>query len=247
MNNKYFYIFVLFLFIYIFYPKILNSENFINLDNFININNQDIKKQVIPIISELGKDKKLEILDLPFCSIDFLAHYSPNSNNIINNGSKIYQDMLKSNEQRSQINDKDYNLVQVSWVKSLFTFNGKPVGLEMQFIHIDLTNGNIIKIIFPLSFTPSKKNRENILGNTSINNFMSLLLSEKDVPIRKVGQINIGNLLHLDLCGPSKLIFNQKKFFMAKTINGELILIAKPQLFSRIIGTTIMNNLDDPI
>ena len=61
MNNKYFYIFVLFLFIYIFYPKILNSENFINLDNFININNQDIKKQVIPIISELGKDKKLEI------------------------------------------------------------------------------------------------------------------------------------------------------------------------------------------
>ncbi len=290
MNKIYFYLILFFVFIFIFKPKIIiNLYKKYNLDKFTDTDllNQYKKKQIIPTIPLLRKDKRFEILDLPFCSVDFLAHYSPNSNNIINDGSKIYQDMLKPNEQKSEINNKEYGLVQVSWLKSLFMYNGKPVGLEMQFTHIDFTTGNIVKIIFPLSFTPINKKANNSLGNGSNNSlgngsnnssdngsnnslgngsnnslgnvsnnssgngsnnsFDLLLKSTKDIPIRKSGQINIGNLLHLDLCGPSKLIFNQKKMFMGKSLNGELMLIAKPQLFSRIIGTVIMDNLDDPL
>ena len=258
MNKIYFYLILFFVFIFIFKPKIIiNLYKKYNLDKFTDTDllNQYKKKQIIPTIPLLRKDKRFEILDLPFCSVDFLAHYSPNSNNIINDGSKIYQDMLKPNEQKSEINNKEYGLVQVSWLKSLFMYNGKPVGLEMQFTHIDFTTGNIVKIIFPLSFTPINKKANNSsgngsnnsLGNGSNNSFDLLLKSTKDIPIRKSGQINIGNLLHLDLCGPSKLIFNQKKMFMGKSLNGELMLIAKPQLFSRIIGTVIMDNLDNPL
>ena len=66
------------------------------------------------------------------------------------------------------------------------------------------------------------------------------------MPEKIPGQINVGQLLNFNLCKPSSLILDQRKFFFANTAKNELLLIAKPQMFDRTVGKKIMANLNEP-
>ena len=217
----------------------------------------------IPKIPLLKKGEKYELLDLPFCDERFRASYASNTNNIVNDGSKIYQDMVKPYEQKAEIGNKPQGLTQISWKKSYFSYNGKPVGLELHFSHVAPATGKVTKVIFPLSFTPEKKkegfanasakNKDIIrkeLEDSTLSSFEklgelnTLIKTTKDVPEKIPGQVNVGQLLSFDLCEPANLMLDQRRFFFATTAKIELLLIAKPQIFSRNVGMKIMNNLN---
>lgn len=273
MNNKYIiYLLVLVLIIYLFkkyehFSNVVDSkQSDILQSDILPFDNIKIPNVPIPKIQLLKKGEKIDLLDLPYCDEKFKASYSSNTNHIVNDGSKIYQDVQKPYEQTAEISDKPQGLTQISWKKSYFTWNDQPIGLELQFSHVNPKTGKIIIVSFPLSFTPleeteqftnlkSNPDKANIraqLDNSSSSGFEklgklnTLIKTPQDVPEKTPGRVNIGDLLTFDLCEPASLILEQRKFFFATTTKDELLMISKPQLFSREIGFKILDNLDDP-
>lgn len=241
-----------------------NNESISDILPFENINLPNVP---IPKIPVLKKGERFELLDLPYCDERFRASYSSNTNNIVNDGSKIYQDMKKPYDQKAEIGNKPQGLTQISWKKSYFSYAEKPIALELHFTHVAPDTGKITKVIFPLSFTPENKtegfantNKSNpnkkmirqSLETSSKSSFEklgelnTLIKSTNDVPEKIPGKVNVGQLLNFDLCEPASLMLEQRKFFFATTSKEELLLIAKPQIFSRNVGMKIMSNLDDP-
>lgn len=222
----------------------------------------EIPNVPIPRIPILKKGDRFELLDLPYCNQQFFASYSSNTNHIVNDGAKIYQDMLRPYDQKAEIGNKPQGLTQISWKKSYFSYNDKNVPLELQFTHIAPNTGKVTKVIFPLSFTPekqtegfaniAKKNIHKSLKDKSKSGFEklgelnTLIKTTKDVPEKIPGQVNVGQLLTFDLCEPANLMLEQPKFFFATNATNELLLIAKPQIFSRSVGLKIMGNLNEP-
>ncbi len=260
----------------------------LNIDAVIPFDDIKIPSVPIPKLLLVQPGQTFELLDLPYCEEKFKVEYGSNTNNIINDNKKIYQDMIKPYEQNAFIGEEKQGLTQISWKKSFFTYNGRKVPLELHFAHFNPQNGKKMRVIFPLSlssidtYKEEDEDEEKIEGFANINeakklksklkniintkskekskakgskNFADLnklgrlnilLKKQNDVPPLVKGQVNTGKLLTFDLCEPSKLLLEQKKFFFAETPNEELLLIAKPQEFDRIVGLTIINNLQDP-
>ncbi len=272
MNMKYLVYFALFV-ILIYLIKIredFSEDNESSLKDILPFENVKIPNVPIPKIPILKKGERYELLDMPFCDERFRASYSSNTNNIVNDGSKIYQDMTKPYDQKAEIGNKPQGLTQISWKKSYFSYNEKPVPLELQFTHIAPETGKVTKVVFPLGFPPEKPkdeieefanatksnpNKERIrkeLESSSKSSFEklgelnTLIKSTSDVPEKIPGKVNVGQLLSFDLCEPAALMLDQRKFFFATTAKNELLLIAKPQIFSRNVGMKIMSNLNEP-
>ncbi len=260
----------------------------LNIDAVIPFDDIKIPSVPIPKLLLVQPGQTFELLDLPYCEEKFKVEYGSNTNNIINDNKKIYQDMIKPYEQNAFIGEEKQGLTQISWKKSFFTYNGRKVPLELHFAHFNPQNGKKMRVIFPLSLssidtykeededeeeiegfanvdkakklksklkniinTKSKekskaKGSKNFADLNKLGRLNMLLKKQNDVPPLVKGQVNTGKLLTFDLCEPSKLLLEQKKFFFAETPNEELLLIAKPQEFDRIVGLTIINNLQDP-
>ncbi len=272
MINKY-WIYILLAVIVIYFIK--TQESFTELEennsgDITPFGQVDLPNVPIPKIPLLKKGERYELLDLPFCNERFRASYSSNTNNIVNDGTKIYQNMTKPHDQKAEIGDKLQGLAQISWRKSYFNYNNKPVGLELQFTHVEPGTGKVTKVIFPLSLESNyakesfsqkesfsntkslKKKLKHELQDKSISNIEKLgelnafLKSPSDVPEKIPGQVNVGQLLSFDLCEPASLMLDQRKFFFASTAKNELLLIAKPQPFNANIGMKILANLNEP-
>jgi len=237
----------------------------IKMNTVIPFDDIKIPSVTIPKLILLEPGQTFELLDLPYCNEKFKVEYGSNTNYVQNDGKKVYQDMLKPYEQKATIGTEQQGLTQISWKKSFFTFNGKKVGLELHFAHTSPKNGKRIRVIFPLSLNSisnsnqlsketfaNVKNTDSLKGTNNISNLnklgrLNMLLKKpSDVPSLVKGRINTGKLMEFNLCEPAKLLLEQKKFFFAETPSEELLLIAKPQAFDKTIGTTIMDNLQDP-
>jgi len=215
---------------------------------------------IIPKINLLKSDERIEILDLPYCKKNFKVEYGTNINFILNDGKKIYQDILKPNEQQAFIDAQKQGLTQISWRKSAFTYNNKQVPLELQLTHLDSKTGKITRIIYPLSlesetkekFTNiSKKNKKNkkkrVKRILDERGKLSLLLQKpSDIPSLIKGQVNTGKIKSFNICDDEKYQIEQNKFFIAESPNNETILIAKPIKFDKQLGLTILKNLGEP-
>jgi len=200
----------------------------------------------IPKINLIKSGEKIEILDLPYCKKKFRVEYGSNINYIKNNGRKIFQDILKPYDQQAFIDSEKQGLTQISWEKSIFTFNNKPVPLELHFTHKNQNTHKITRIIFPLSLRSQIK--ENFSDDLKENTKLSILLQKpSDVPNLLKGQINIGKIKNFSLCEKEKYKIEQDKFFIFETPNDETILIAKPQIFDKELGLTILKNLEEPV
>lgn len=212
----------------------------------------DIPNSMVEQINELKPGETFELLDLPYCEEKFMVQYSANTDFIKNDGKHVFQDVAQPHEQIALIGDDKQGLNKISWKRSIFTFNGKQVGLELHFSHINPTNGKRIHVIFPLSLSRATKSVESFaqenssLEKNSSLGGLNLLKDLDDVPEKVENRVNVGKMITLDLCQPSKLILEQQKFFFAETPNGESLLIAKPQNFNYDIGMKIRNNLGEP-
>jgi len=221
-----------------------------DINNVFPFENLELINVKIPKLPTLKKGEYYELLNLPYCDQKFKVEYTSNINHIINDQKQIYQDIIKPWEQNSKIGKENQNLYQISWKKSFFTFNKKPVGLELHFAHVNPKNGKRIRVIFPLSFTTTTEqfSSDNNVdkGLEKLGSLNVLVKKESDIPKLIPGQVNIGKLLDFNLCEPAKLILQQRKFFFAETPSGELFLITRPQSFSKKLGMTIRKNLIEP-
>ena len=225
----------------------INNNNFSN-DNADAINAQLYKYSLndIPKVVKIEKNQKgrITINTLPRCKLPIKAEYSTNMNIMINNGKKIFQDMIKSEEQKSMIANERHNLRQVGWAKSRFNWHGKEIPLEIRLTHINTVTQNLTHIIFPIKLVNSKKKErfhntiENFdilskLGNEITN------LTKTDI-IAKVGN-EINNLSKTDII--SKLgneIGNLSKTDILTKLDNEIDNLSKTDIISKI-GNEINN------
>ena len=239
--------------------------------------NQEIEKMsstIKPKLKLLKPGETIEILDLPYCNKNFKVEYGTNTNFILNDGKKIYQDIIKPHEQQAFIDSEKQGLSQISWKKSFFTYNNKQVPLELHFTHINPQTSKVTRIIYPLSleskikenFSESeaeakkkkkekkkekkeKKKEKKINKKKVLDEFgkLSILIQKSnDIPKFIKGQVNTGKIQIFNVCEQEKYNLEQNKFFMVESPNNETILIAKPLKFDRELGLTIMKNLEEP-
>jgi hypothetical protein len=229
----------------------ITSEMFANdeVDSIIkSFDSIQIPNFPLPKINSLKSGETFELLDLPYCDEKFLVQYNANTDYIKNDGKQIFQNVSKPYEQITQIGKDKQGLSQISWKRSFFTFNGKKVGLELHFTHVNPANGRRIRVVFPLSLSQIETFAQDELSSSldKLGALNVLIKKDTDVPQKIEGQVNVGKLLTFDLCEPAKLILQQSKFFFAETPTGELLLIAKPQKFNYDIGMKIRENLEEP-
>ena len=230
------------------YNKYLNNET-----SFIIKNN--VYKQ----------NELIEITSLPYCNKDILVDYGLNINSINNDGVKINQIINDPLIHTIEVDDKNYNLVQVEWRKTNFQFNGKPIGLSLHLIHSDYKTSEKLNIIIPLDLVDDNENVEsfrNIFYN-KMDNFFKIKTPEiidenkktfsnldKTIADLKNSFSDIGNINENTnkLKGKFNLSIKYKRKYNIKNININSLLKNKNEIpiyqcCKNTIGPVIKMNL----
>lgn len=233
MNSKFFLALLLFLVLYhsCKNKKIEKIEKMFPLDN--------LKKLRLP--------KKIEVTSLEKISPEIFLRYSNNNNYIYNDGRKIWQGCLKSLQNRAIVDGFRYGLSRLEWHKSILTWDGKEVGLELHVIHHLVEKDKTIIFVFPLSLIDIKMEHFVKLSFNTQQNYKATLLSL----LTKVDQIPsyiccdavTGPLVNFNLCPVANVIKNQKYFYRYEMNENTTWLISEPQSYSRYIGLNIRSKL----
>lgn len=205
------------------------------------------KMMDLSLLSDLKVPEKEEITDLPLVSKEIFLKYGNNNNYIINDGRKIYQNCTRYLENTAIIDGYRFGLARLEWHKSVLTWKGNKIGLELHVVHSDVESQNTIIIVFPLSlvdlrmefFTDlSYHNQESDVGTLN-----SLLTRIDQIPSYYCCSPNRGAMVNFNLCPVANLILLQKQFYEFKMNEKITWLIAPPQPYDRTIGLNIRSKL----
>ena len=133
------------------FDKINEKEMYISTDDLLDI---DIDEEVLTLhnledvnnFSYLednknkqykNKEGRININKLPKCKLPIKVDYKTNINNMVNDGRKVVQDMVKPAEHKSMIGNQRHNLKQVSWTKSKLNWHGEKMPLEIRLSHMN--------------------------------------------------------------------------------------------------------------
>ena len=97
-----------------------------------------------------SQDELIEITKLSTCTKDIIVDYGININTINNNNISINQIINEPLIHTIEVDNKNYNLIQIEWRKTNFMFNGKQVGLTLHLIHNNYKTSENLNIIIPL-------------------------------------------------------------------------------------------------
>jgi len=198
-------------------------------------------------IKKLRMPKKIEITNLERITKEIFLRYSSNNNYIYNDGRKIWQGCLKALKNRAIINGFRYGLSRLEWHKSILTWDGKEVGLELHAIHHLVEKDKTIIFVFPLSLVDLKMEHFVELSfNTQPTNESTLnaLITKTDqIPSYICCDPVTGPLVNFNLCPVANVILQQKYFYKYEMNENTTWLISKPQLYSRYIGLNIRSKL----
>jgi hypothetical protein len=216
----------------------INDNNFSD-DNTDAINAQFYKDSLndIPKVIKIKKDQKgrFDINSLPKCQLPIKINYSSNINNMINDGRKVVQDMVKPNEQKSVIANQKHDLRQFALTKSKLNWYGDEIPLEIRLTHLNTDTQGFTHIIFPIKLVNKDEKESNTIEEFS--NFLDL-----DI-VSKLGN-EIVNLSKADIV--SKLgneINNLSKADLVSKIGNEINNLSKADIVSKL-GNEI-NNLSN--
>ena len=108
----------------------------------------------------------IEITDLPLFRGSVVANYQVNVNSINNNSTSIFQEILDPLLSTCEINSNNYNLINVEFRKSKFSYNSNGVGLELHLVHTNYDALPNYNIIIPLDLVndPSPDITENFIN-----------------------------------------------------------------------------------
>jgi len=187
------------------YNKYLNNESSIIVRN--NLYNQD---------------EFIEITNLPKFNGNILVDYGSNNNPLNNDSVTINQLISDPLIHTIEINNYNYNLVQIEWRKTNFTFNGNKVGLTLHLIHSDYETSKKLNIIIPLDLVDEQI--ESFINTNYIK--MDNYFKKPSDPKNKNKIINNVN----ELKGEFNLLINYKRKYNIKNININSLLKNKDDI-----------------
>ena len=187
------------------------------------------------------QDELIEITSLPLCNKNISVDYEININSINNNNISINQIIEDPLINTIEVNNKNYNLLQIEWRNTNFTFNNIPIGLTLHLIHSDYKTTEQLNIIIPLDFV------ENI---DNIESFKNVYYNKMDSFFKTSTTIsnNVNSFTKNNLKEKFRLNLNYKRKYNIKKINTNLLLNNKNnipiyQCCKNTIGTITQINL----
>lgn len=152
------------------FDKLTDKEMYISTDDLLDI---DIDEEVLTLhnledvnnFSYLednknkqykNKEGRININKLPKCKLPIKVDYKTNINNMVNDGRKVVQDMVKPAEHKSMIGNQRHNLKQVSWTKSKLNWHDEKMPLEIRLSHMNTETQQLTHIIFPIRLVDSE-------------------------------------------------------------------------------------------
>jgi hypothetical protein len=187
------------------------------------------------------QDELIEITSLPLCNKTILVDYGLNINSINNNNISINQIINDPLINTIEVDNKNYNLLQIEWRNTNFTFNNTQIGITLHLIHSDYITSNKLNIIIPLDFV------ENI---DNIESFKNVYYNKMDSFFKPaIANINnINSFIENKLKGTFRLNLKYKRKYNIKQINTNLLLNNKNnipiyQCCKNTIGTITQINL----
>jgi hypothetical protein len=243
MNLKVILCLILVLFVYKMYQckeveiKKLVTEKGKNVEKMFPLGN--LKKLKLP--------KKIEVTNLEKVSPEIFLRYSNNNNYIYNDGRRIFQNCLKYLKNRAIIDGFRYGLSRLEWHKSILTWDGKEVGLELHVIHHLVEKDKTIVFVFPLSLVDIKMEYFVELSfntqETDESTLISLITKVDQVPSYICCDPIAGPLINFNLCPVANVILQEKYFYKYEINEHVTWLISRPQPYSRYIGLNIRSKL----
>ncbi len=130
----------------------------ITFQKFENMSNHNFKylnsKSSLFVNNDLyASNELIEIKSLPTCDVNITFDYGSNYNNIVNNNTSLYQDIIDPLEHTIELENINYNLTSIRWKLSKFTYDNIHVGLELHLVHQNYNSLNKLIIVIPLSLT----------------------------------------------------------------------------------------------
>lgn len=143
---------------------------FYNRENMTNNYNKYLDESKTLIVDKEKYDhvSLIEITNLPSCNKNFTISYGSNYNNIVNDNKSVFIDIIDPLLHTIEIDNQNYNLLKIEWVRNNFQYNGREVGLCLQLVHTNYLSPNQIKIVFPL----------NLIANQSTEAFENLFYNK---------------------------------------------------------------------
>ena len=214
-------------------------------ENMTNNYNKFLNNQTSIIIKNnvYKQDEPIEITSLPTCNKEILVDYGLNINTINNDGVTINQIINDPLVHTIEIDNNNYNLVQIEWRKTNFMFNGKPIGLTLHLIHSDFKNLEKLNIIIPLDFLESDENIESFKNvfYKRMDNFFKTHVPKAIEKLDKMIDLN-------KMKGKFNLSIKYKRKYNIKDININSLLKNKEEIpiyecCKNTVGAVIHMNL----
>jgi hypothetical protein len=225
MIDNFLLIIILLTLIFILFQKKEKMNN-----DYLNSKSSLFLKKNVYSLNEL-----IEIKKLPQYNKILNFDYGSNFNFIINNKISIYQDIIDPLQHTIEFDNTNYNLISLRWKISKFSYNNRPVGLELQLVHQNYESINNLIIILPLDLInnnniESFKNinyakmsnkfnlyTDSILEDYDNNNFIDPLYFQKGIKTDLVIS-NLKNIYNLNLK------HNDSKYSLNKLISSEVLI-----------------------
>jgi len=201
----------------------------------------------LKFLKKLKLPKKAEITKLNIVKPQIFLRYSNNNNHLYNDGRTLYQDCVRFIKNRAIIDGHRYCLTKIYWTKSVLSWNGQDVGLELHLVHSLVESHKTIVIVFPLSLVDLRRESFVDLGyntqSTDVATLNSLITKCEQIPSYFCCSPNQGPMVNFNLCPVANVILSHKSFFNLDIGNNTTWLITKPQPFDRYIGLNIRSKL----
>lgn len=201
----------------------------------------------LSLLDKLDIPKKMEITSQEQVCLELFFRYGNNNNHLYNDGRAVWQSTIKFLENRVIINGVRYGLSRLEWHKSILSWQGKDVGLELHLVHSMTENGNTIVFVIPLSLVDMRRESFVDLGHsnqqTDVSTVNALITKVDQVPSYVCCSPNQGHMVNFNLCPIANLLLQQKKFYKKVMSNTVTWLITEPQPYDRYIGLNIRSKL----
>lgn len=126
----------------------------------------DQTKTLILDKEKYDHDSLIELTTLPSCNKNIVVSYGSNYNNIINDNKSVHIDINNPLIHTIEVDNENFNLIKIEWVRNNFKYNGREIGLCLQLIHNNYILPYHVKIIFPLNLVSSSiETFENLFYN----------------------------------------------------------------------------------
>ena len=185
------------------------------------------------------KFKEINELDSEYIAIH--SNYTSNNNHILNDGFKIFQEILDPSQNNIVLSGHRYNLSNIEFHLGTTTFKYKKVGLELHLVHSNAVGLGSARIIIPLSLEHLRRN--NFQNNKMENNHLGFFENINDIPQYQCCTITYGKLLNFDFSELNKILNNCKRLKRYKVNEDEIWFYSLPQKYNRFFGLEIINNL----